>query len=161
MVVMMIGKRCLLFDPYEYTVMKYAYQFGKGKEFRISDMHAVLLSLERMKIGKYSTQSFLNQLAAKRVMKKRYIRTGFFKWEPLYHVLYDEKYFLEHTRHLDFSTEAECRAWRKMVRKMRIKDWHMRNIAGVITEPVHTVHSDDPKEMERLADRFFQKRREG
>lgn len=77
MEVMMIGKRCLLFDPYEYTVMKYAYQFGKGKEFRISDMHAVLLSLERMKIGKYSTQSFLNQLAAKRVMKKDTLEQDF------------------------------------------------------------------------------------
>lgn len=155
MKIIMIGKTGVLLDQYEYQIVNYMCQIGKGRQFCAAEIGAALSSAVKKKIGTYTAESLLNRLVRKKVMKKKYVRNGLFRWSTLYYVPYDAAYFNKHTRRPDFSTDAEWKAWRREVRRIRFQNWHMRYVLGVITEPIETVYVEDPEEMTKLADRFL------
>ncbi len=82
----------IILEKYEHIVMDCAVR--QGGEFSISSLHGELFEVGQTMLGRAGVQTVLNRLVKKKLLKKRYVRVKFLKFQPLYLPCVNREFYL-------------------------------------------------------------------
>lgn len=107
-------------EKYEHVVMGCAIQ--QTGEFSISELHEALHSTGKTKLGKASVQVLLDRLVKKKLIKKRYSRIKYLKFQPVYRSCFSRDFYLAHVEAVDLSNERHKKALEaEYARKIKVE----------------------------------------
>lgn len=93
----------IILEKYEHVVMECAVR--QTGEFSVSDLYCTLCSMGKTNLGRASLQILLGQLVRKKLIKKRYSRIKYLKFQPVYRSCFNKEFYLAHIETIDLSNE--------------------------------------------------------
>lgn len=97
-------------NKYERIVMDCAVR--QPGEFSAPELYNALCSMGQNRLGQTGVQAFLDQLAKKKLVKKRYVRVKLLKFQPVYQRCFDEDFYFSHIEEFDPSNERHKKAYK-------------------------------------------------
>ena len=134
----------MVMNKYELQIMEYILE--QEGEFSESDIRDRFWEAGMTYIGETTIRILMERLVKRKILKRRIVLAGFFKWKFYYRSCFSSEFFQSHIGEMDPSQEDEETAW-----SIHVTRWKMALNPFILSEPVYC-SSEEKERIRKLID---------